>query len=73
MHLRLVEIMLRGTLDVVSKFNFLVHFNYDVIASKFNIHFEFEVVEGIEYEFPIKENVQNLVFLKLMINIWRCE
>jgi hypothetical protein len=47
-----------GNLDVVSNFNFLVHFNYVVIPSKFNTHSKFEVVEGIEYEFLIKENVQ---------------
>jgi hypothetical protein len=62
-----------GNLDVGSQFNSLVHFNYVVIPSKFNTHYESEVVEGIEYEPHIKENVQNLVFLKLMIKIWRCE
>lgn len=52
-------------LDVVFTFNFFIHPNHDVIPFKYDIHYGFGVVEGINYESTVREVISKSHFFDI--------
>jgi hypothetical protein len=58
-------------LDVDFTSNFFIHPNHDVIPFKYDIHYGFEVVEGINYESIVKEVILKSRFFDIDNKRWK--
>ncbi len=58
-------------LDVVFTSNFFIHPNHDVIAFKYDIHYGFKVVEGINYESIVWEVILKSHFFDINNKKWK--
>jgi hypothetical protein len=58
-------------LDVVFASNFFIHPNHDVIFLKYDIHYGFEVFEGINYESIVQEVISKSRFFNIDNKRWK--